>query len=304
MKRPYSRLGPGFALWMGIAATGCTPSNKVKPGQPELVSFGVVGPAGPVELTGDTPVPPLATFFAVFDRLLDASAIETIDDAGITPNAGVAIIETEGMSVDSSVLYVPNGDAKFTLIYPPGPSITITPVNGLPSASMVTVSLSPDHVRSHDQTQPFKAAEDVPETLSFTTEPLMVTIEVPAPEPVDSGMEADGGDADGGVDGGMAPTVTPAVDPDYVVNVAFNNQTADETEAAIAVTATVGATPVANLGATVARAMDSQSAWTVSPPATGWPAGATVTVTVGAAAADKFGKTLGTAATATLTVKP
>lgn len=303
MKRPFSLLGPGFALWMGIAAAGCTPSNKVKSGPPELVSFGVMGPEGPVELVteaGETLVPPLATFVAVFDRLLDAAAIETIDDdGGISPNQGVAIIESDGMAVESTVLYVPNGDAKFTLAYPPGPSITVMPVNGLPSASTVTVSLSPAHVRSHDKTQPFRAADGGMETLTFTTEPLMATIDVPAPEPVDSGMEDDAG-----ADGGTGATVTPSVDPDYVVNIAFNNQTADTTEATITAAATVAGVPVAALAATVARAMDSQSAWTVSPPMTGWPAGATVTVTVGAAAADKFGKTLGAAATATFTVKP
>lgn len=303
MKRPFSRLGPGFALWMGIAAAGCSPSNKVKSGPPELVSFGAVGPDGPVELVteaGENPVPPLAMFVAVFDRLLDASAIETIDDdGGISGNQGVALIESEGMPIDSTVVYVPNGDPVFTLFYPPGPSITITTVNGLPSASTVTVALNPDHVRSHDKTQPFRAADGGMETLSFMTEPLGAAIDVPAPVPVDGGTEADGG-----ADGGTGETITPPVDPDFVVNIAFNNQTADTTEATIAAAATVAGVPVANLGATVARAMDSQSAWTVSPPMTGWPAGATVTVTVGAAAADKFGKTLGAPATATFTVKP
>src|SRR5262245_19382410 len=67
MKRPLSRLGVGLALWVGAAAaTGCTPSNKVKPGQPVMLSFGVVDPTGaPVELeteAGPTLVPPLSTF--------------------------------------------------------------------------------------------------------------------------------------------------------------------------------------------------------------------------------------------------
>lgn len=308
MTRPG--LGLGFALWVGVAAAGCTPSNKVKPGEPVMVSFGVVGPDGaPVELeteAGRNPAPPLSKFFAVFDRLLDPAGIETLVDGSAEPNNGVATVTADGAEVASTVLYVPNGDAEFTLVYPPGPSITITPKMGLPSGAMVTVSLSADHVRSHDRTKPFKAGDNVPETLSFETEALAATIDVPQPPEGGGATDPDAGaDADGGVaaDGGAGPAPAPPVDPTFVANVTFNNNTADDTGATISASATVGGVAVAALGAVVARAPDSANVWTVSPPADGWPAGAVVTVTVGASAADLFGKTLGTAVTATFTVK-
>jgi hypothetical protein len=306
MKRPYARLGVGLALWLG-AATGCTPSNKVKPGQPVMLSFGVVDPTGtPVELeteAGPTLVPPLSTFHAVFDRLLDPTVIEEMKDAGLVGVEGVGVIDWAGRPVANIGRYVPNGDAKFTLIYPPGPSVDVIPTEGLPSDAMLTVSLNPEHVRSHDQTKAFKADEGVAETLTFTTEPLAVTITVPAPEAPDGGTEDDGGTGD---DGGAAPGVAPPVAADFAVAIAFNNQTAAATVGAIKVTATVGGAAVALPPAEIMAVQDEMNPalWTVPPPMAGWPAGAVVTVTVDTTAADKFEKTLGAAVTATFTVKP
>jgi hypothetical protein len=308
MKRPYARLGVGLALWFGAAAaTGCTPSNKVKPGQPVMLSFGVVDPTGmPVELeteAGPTLVPPLSTFHAVFDRLLDPTVIEELKDAGPVGVGGVAVIDWSGRPVANKGKYTPNGDAKFTLIYAPGPSVDVLPDEGLPSDSMLTVSLNPEHIRSHDQTMAFKVDDNVAETLMFTTEALAVTIAVPAPETPDGGADDDGG-ADG--DGGAAPGVAPPVAPDFIVPVTFNNQTAKATVDSIKVTATVGAVAVALPAAEVQAVQDEANAalWTVPPPKDGWPAGAVVTVTVDTTAADKFEKTLGAAVTATFTVKP
>ncbi len=306
MKRPYARLGVGLALWLG-AATGCTPSNKVKPGQPVMLSFGVVDPTGvPVELeteAGPTLVPPLSTFHAVFDRLLDPTVIEELTDGGPVGAAGVGVIDWAGRPVANSGKYTPNGDAKFTLIYAPGPSVDVLPDEGLPSDAMLTVSLNPEHVRSHDQKEAFKADDGVVDTLTFTTEPLAVAIAVPAPEAPDGGVDEDAGMD---VDGGAAPGVAPPVESDFAVAITFNNQTAAATVDAIKVAATVGGAPVALPAAEVQATQDPANAalWTVSPPTGGWPAGAVVTVTVDTTAADKFEKTLGAAVTATFTVKP
>jgi hypothetical protein len=309
MKRSLSRLGISWFFGLLVApGIACTPSNQVQPGAPVMLSFSVVDPLG-AEITlvteaGSNTVPPLSHFVATFDRLLDPTALEVIDSdgGGITPQAGVGKISWSGGAVDSNALYTPNGHHIFTLIYPKGPSITITPTLGLPSGSTVMVSLDSNKVRSHDQTTPFTPAADVAAILTFDTDPLAATVVVPESVPSDAGSGDDGG-ADGGADGG--PTlVMPPVDPDFVVHIPFNNQTADSTEAQVQVSATVASQPVANLGATIARDDTDPTGWAVTPPASGWPAGATVTVTVGAAAADNFARTLGTAVTATFTVKP
>jgi hypothetical protein len=279
-----------------------------------MLSFSVIDPSGAaIELVsdaGNATVPPLSHFVAEFDRLLDPTALEALDgDGGVTPRAGVGIIAWSGGSVDSNALYTPNGHHIFTLLYPKGPSIAIAPTLGLPSGSMVTASLDPNKVRSHDQTTPFTPAAGIAATLTFQTDPLTATVVVPPPEPSDAGGVDDAGADDGGADGGGSdggppPDVAPPVDPDFIVHISFNNLTADSTAAQIQVSATLAGQPIANLGATVARDDMDPAGWMVTPPASGWPAGATVTVTVGAAAADNFARTLGTAATGTFTVKP
>jgi hypothetical protein len=268
-----------------------------------MLSFAIVDPTGSVVDTapesGQVVVPPLSHFLALFDRLLDPSSLveigdETMEPLGnrtvLTSKAGVAVVESSNVSIPADTLYVPNGDARFdgaySLVFPPGPSITITPTSGLPSGSMVTATLDPTRVRSHDQQTSFKAADGVAMTLSFETEPLSATVDVPT-ETTDE-------------DGGTLPP--QPVMSDYVAHVTFNNLTADSTMNAITVTETNGGAAFA--GATVARDDASPSGWTVSPPTGGWPAGAALTITVGATAADNFMKTLGTAVTASFTVAP
>jgi hypothetical protein len=291
-----------------------------------MLGFSVVGPSGnTVDLmaeAGATPVPPLAHFVAVFDRLLDPTALETIDPDGgvirasITPNDGVAVAESNGTSIPTTTLYIPNGDYTFTLIYPKGPSITVNPTLGLPSGSPVTVALDPTKVRSHDQTKPFVAAEDagVMSTLSFDTEPLAVSVTVPQPAPPeddggtndDAGPDAGAGNS-GGDDGGMAGWVAPAVATDFAVKVLFNNLTDDAnkvTSGAMQVSATVAGAPVALSPPQIARDDADPAGWIISPPMDGWPPGAVVTVTIGAAAVDNFGKTLGAPVSEHFTVKP
>jgi hypothetical protein len=313
MKWPFWRLAIGTAILLVTATSGCTPENKIPAGAPLLVAFTVIGPEGNrlelVTEAGVSTVPPLSKFFALFDRILDATALETIeaDGGAIAAKEGVAQITWTGGPVASQTLYIPNGDPRFTLVpaifvglpFGNGPSLTVTPRNGLPSGSMVTVGLDPQKVRSHDQMTPFMPGDGGSSSLTFVTDPLMVTVVVPAVE------VPDGGDTDGGgSDGGASVGVAPPVDPDYVAHVTFNNQTAASTGPQIQVVGTVGGAAVAALGAVVAPDDMSRVGWTVSPPAAGWPARATVTITVGASAADNFGQTLGAPASASFTVKP
>jgi hypothetical protein len=87
--------------------------------------------------------------------------------------------------------------------------------------------------------------------------------------------------------------------------VVFNNLTDDPTGSAIKALGIVGGAAVQDLGAVVARsAEEGANVWTVSPPATGWPAGAAVAVSVGPTAVDRYGHTLAAAVTDTFTVKP
>ena len=320
MKWSFWNLMVGCAFAAMAASVGCTPSNKVPAGAPVLVNFVVVDPTGAaVDLTpteaGTTPqVPALSTFYALFDRLLDPTTLETIDSDGgtITPNQGVAVIQWSGGSVASHILYVPNSDAKFTLIpalfgipYANGPSITVSTTMdlGLPSDSAVTVGLDPGKVRSHDQATPFKVDDGVTSPVTFHTEPLTASIVVPVPEPSDAAAADDAGTDDASTgDGGTGASTPPPVDPAYVVHLSFNNFTADATAAQIRTTDMAG-TPI-DLGAVVARDDMDPTGWMVSPPSTGWPPGAAITITVGANAVDNFGIKLGAAASASFTVKP
>ncbi|MES1171779.1 MAG: hypothetical protein ABUL77_00955 [Bacteroidota bacterium] len=302
MKRLF--LFPGFAAVVGVLGVvgGCAPSTKVKAGAPVMLTFLVLDPAGaPIDLAPDggvAKVPPLSKVYALFDRLLDPVPLAQLDAGVPEPRPGVAIIDADGTAVPSKALYVPNGDPAFTVVpaafglpYANGPSVTITPSEGLPSgAAAVTVSLDPEKVRSHDQKMRFVVGPDAPETLTFSTESLAATIAVPAPEPPDGGA---GGD------------VAPPVDPDFVVQVSFNNLTSVATKDEIKVTATVEGAPVTFAAApAIGRDVMNPAVWNVTPPTAGWPAGASVTVTVTAAVSDNFQHTLGTAVSASFTVKP
>lgn len=314
MKPPCGSLTVGPLLAV-IAAFGCAPNNRVKPGAPVMVTFSVVDPTGSeVELVTEagamTPVPPLSFFYALFDRILDPTPLEELDgDGGITPKEGVANVEWSGGAIPVRSLYVPDGDRKFTLIpaafglpYANGPSLTVTPAMGLPSGSSVTVALEPSKVRSHDQATPFVAGEGVMTMLTFDTEPLMATVTVPAPEAPDAGSDDAGSDDAGSDDGGASSGTAPPVAADYVVNISFNNVTADATADAIQVTVTLAGAPVAGLDPPKARDTMNPANWTISPPEDGWPPGAVVTVTVGADAADTFQQTLAAPVSATFTV--
>ncbi|MBC8132844.1 MAG: hypothetical protein H7X95_07670 [Deltaproteobacteria bacterium] len=276
-----------------------------------MMSFSVVGPDGSmVETETDAgasiPVPPLSHFVAIFDRLLDPTTLLDVDeDAGTIepkpPTTRVAIITwLGGGSAESKTAYVSSNHHKFALFFPPGPSLTTTPLTGLPSGTGgITVTFDPDKVRSRDQSTPFAAAQGVKSSLVLVTEPLMVSFDVPVPDPADGGASDD----DAG-DGGSGPGMALPVPADFVAHVLFNNYTSADTAAAIEVTGTLAGVPIAALGAAVAADAENPASWTVSPPTTGWPSGAVITISVGAAAADRFGVALGAPASASFTVAP
>jgi hypothetical protein len=287
---------------------GCEPSNTVSTGAPVMLSFGAIGADGtPLMLVdaGKTlPTPPLARFQALFDRLPDPTTLENLDG---TPKAGLALVQAPVAApagVPSTTLYVPNGDKTFTLFLFPGPSLTVSPICGLPSGAAVTVTLDLQKVRSHDMTTPAVAAADASPVLSFTTEPLAVTTDLP---------EA------------TTDMPIPEVDAGQVVTLTFNNQVPGfvppdgqapapcgmlpSTMSHIHVAATLGGVPVTDLDAVVAPDAADPSKWSVSPPGTNsmgagqWPPGATVTVSVDAMATDQFAQPLGTEASASFKVK-
>src|SRR6185436_12031004 len=97
--------------------------------------------------------------------------------------AGIATVQSPAAlaGVAATTNFVPNGDSKFTLFLPAGPSITVIPTCGMPSGAAVTVTLDLQKVRSHDQKTLAVPAADAMPVLTFTTEPLSVTTDVPGP---------------------------------------------------------------------------------------------------------------------------
>jgi hypothetical protein len=275
-----------------LGGVGCQPSNNVASGPPELLSFMAIGPDGTAVTFTDAgaaaPVPPLAHFQALFDRLLDPTALEALDgDGGIEAQQGVVQV-TSTPPVDPltlNVTYTPNGVVPpndpdsgapvFVTALPVGPSIDVVPTAALPCATMVSVALNPAKIRSHDQAAAFVLKDaTVSSVLRFVTQPFTATITVPNP-----------------------PTT------DGVANVTLNTLVPGDVVGHIAVTVTVGGVAVPGFGPAVADATNANQ-WDVAPPDTGWPAGATVTVTVDAALADGYGATLGAAVSAAFEVAP
>lgn len=296
------------AIALGTACVGCTPSNTVKPGAPVLMSFGVVDTSGsPVETTGDAgaaPVPPLVHFVATFDRLLDPTTLE--DTAGMA-KAGVAFGQSDvaNTAINVTTTYVPNGDSKFFLLLPPGPSLTVAPTCGLPTAASVQVRLDLEKLRSHDQSAVTVPAPGVTSTLMFQTKPLEVSTDIPAPpDPIPVG----------------GPLLVATAMADFVVNVSFTAFTPGpsapsdcaalpSTLSHIHVSGTLAGVPVAVIDAVVAQDPMDPTHWTVSPPGTtadapgAWPVGVLITVTIDANATDTFGKSLGSETSASFMVQ-
>ena len=289
-----------------LGGTGCTPSNSVKSGAPVMLSFGPADSNGnAVSLTSDAgPVsaPPLVHFVAIFDRVLDGDSLDDAD--GGAPKAGLAASEYGAPAAPLPVIttYNPSGDSVFYGYSPPGPSLTVSAVCGLPTSSPVQIALDLTKFRSHDLSTVATVGPGVTSTLSFTTDALTATIDVPAPaEDPGAGLLEDH-------------------DPQTVVTVTFNDLTPSDaplpgcpappsTANHIHVGATLAGVPVLPFEAVVAPAANDPTKWNVSPPGTtadakgSWPAGALVTVTIDADASDIFQKTLGSPTTATFMVK-
>jgi hypothetical protein len=304
----------GCAIGLGAALGGCQPSNQVKPGSPVMLSFGPVDPTGaPVDLSGATgaaTVPPLSHFVAIFDRILDPTPLEDPGPDG-GAKAGVASFQYAGGPVGVTTNYVPDGDSQFFLEFAPGPSLTVfSNPPGLPSASAVMVGLDTQDLRSHDQKSPVMLAPGVVAGFMFTTDPLSVTTDVPAPVPPvtdDGGAAGDDGGTDAGAPGGA---VDPSLDPGLIVNVSFNDATPPTTISHIQVSGTQGGVPIVDLAAVVAQDPNDASHWTVAPPGTvppdtvgAWPPGAVITITIDAGATDTFGMPLGAPVSASFPVK-
>jgi hypothetical protein len=296
------------ATALGATLIGCEPSNTVPAGAPIMLSFGPLDPDGkPLVLLDEKgvtlPTPALVPFRALFDRLLDPTTLE--DTAG-HPKAGLATAQSAvavaGIPVTTN--FVPNGDSKNAVLLPPGPSITVSPICGLPSGAAVTVTLDLQKVRSHDQTTLAIAAADATPVLSFMTEPLAVATDLPeAMTDMTTGLP-----------------VPPEVDAGQTVNLIFNNRTPGDvpdpacaallsTKGHIHVAATIAGHPVGDLDAVVAPDPMDPTKWMVSPPGTtpdaagNWPPGADIKISVDATATDLFAQPLGTEASASFKVK-
>lgn len=292
-------------LGAALGGTACTPSNSVKSGAPVILSFGAVAadgitPVAFVTEAGVVPVPPLVHFVAVFDRLLDGDSLEDAD--GGVPKAGIASGDygTPVGPVPVTTNYVPDGDSTFFGYAPQGPSLTVSPVCGLPTGASVQIALDVTKLRSHDLSTVATLGEGVTSTLTFTTDALSATIDIPPPLDL--------------------PGLPVGNDPQTLVNVTFNDATPGptplpgcatlpSTATHIHVSATLAGVPVLPLEAVVAAVDGDPTQWTVSPPGTtadamgSWPAGALVTVTIDGTATDNFEVPLGSPTTASFTVR-
>jgi hypothetical protein len=291
-----------------IAWTGCQPSNDVPAGAPLLLSFTatapdgtalVFGPVGALGAVATGAASPASHFLAIFDRLLDPTQLSALDrDGGILPEGDIVRVAStpavDPLTVQAT--YTPNGfvpsldpDAGTPLFgsaLPEGPSLAVVPTAALPCGTTVSVALNPAKIRSHDQKTPFAPKDTtVPTQLTFTTEPFTATLGLPQPP------TADGGDDAGAEDAGTV--VSPGVPVDATATVTFNTLVGADAGDHIAVTVTVGTAVVPGFGPAVVDPANP-SVWNLVPPsAAGWPAGATVTVTVDGDVADGYGTKLG-----------
>jgi hypothetical protein len=313
--RPRTKRSLQVGTWaafvgLGLGASACEPSNKIPEGPPLVTEVLAFDPtAGPEILNGlvpiltDGPVYPLSPVVIIFDRLLDATALVDLDPDGgpeTKPKMGIATIDsTPGGALEAEAAYTPNGHHRLALFQPKGPNLRVIVASGagLPAAATVTVSLRAMAVRSHDRNNTFivqppsvdggawggqtdaGAGGELVPVVTFQTQPIMASFTVPPADPMAAG----------------AMPTEPA-------KVTFNVTTGDDAGTHIQATATVAGAPVA-VTATVARDEMDPLSWNVSPPTAGWPAGATVTITVDAGLTDTYGVMMGAAANATFVVQ-
>jgi hypothetical protein len=291
-----------------------------------MVSFGAVDMAAPldpvagpaylttVDAAGIPVIPPRSEFIAIFDRLLDPSLLEDAATSTALPGLATVSSAVPGVVLDASTIYAPGGDATFHVLLPAGPSFTVIPSCGLPAGTSGSVQLTTAAFVSHDGKTPVALAPGVTSALAFKTQPLAVSIGVPAAT----------ADPLGG------PDVPGKATPDTSITLSFNNLTPPGTDSSptpfsapctffpgltiasrIHATATAaGGVPTPVAAVITQNPMDATQ-WVVAPPGTGadgtggaWPDGATITITVDAAAVDVFNQPLGADQTASFVVAP
>ena len=272
-RKPLPRVAAiAGALWLA----GCVEADKA--GTPHLYSFDLLDTSGtPVMKDPDAAVftaSPRVTFRAVFTDLLDFTQIVDVDAGVALP--GLMTITTAG---DQTLMttYTHNGHHKFnTPMFfggnTTGPNITSAPQPGLHSGATVSVALDVTRLRGRDG-KPLIIDQGVPPTLVFETERFGVK-----GEPNEMPFAAD-----------HAFVVTASNIPAAMFATKFSaSSTVDVTVTPVEVTVTVDETDPAK--------------FLVAPAAGMWPAGALITVTIAADAADQFGAVLGAVVLLTFSV--
>src|SRR5581483_10449951 len=136
MIRLFWRLAPEMVLCLAIAGSvGCSdPNNSVPAGPPVLTSWSVLDATG--ASVDVTPVDGSAVQIngfvhlnALFDRLLDGSAVTTLDGGVDQGTADAVTIVTSPAlpagTLTVNTIYTPNG-GSIGLFYPLGPSLATT----------------------------------------------------------------------------------------------------------------------------------------------------------------------------------
>lgn len=247
------------ALWLG----GCIEADKA--GTPRLLAFDIIDATGsPVMKDPDAAVftaTPRASFTAVFDNVLDFTQIVDVEAGVGLP--GLVTITVKGVPAATSTIYTPNGSQKYHLITAPGPNITATPTDGLPSGASVVVALDTARLRGRNG-QPLIVDPALPAQISFETAPFGVT--------------------------GEMSDMPFAADHAFVITT--SNIPGEAFATKVSATSTVATVP-APVDVTVTASEEDPTSFTVAPTAGMWPAGAKITVAVAADAADAFGVALG-----------
>jgi hypothetical protein len=271
-RRTLRRAWPGVL----IGVLGCGGADGPS-GPPVLVAVDVFDATGsPLQLDAAAPAPISArvSFVFRFDRLLDPTELEEIVDGKPVPAKDVARIEASG-EPEAVTTYIPNGHAKFKLIFAAGPALIVSPQPTLPSGAQVLVSLDRERILGKDGAGPFVPGEGVADTLQFSTVPFAALI---APmEPPAQGQPVAGKSG---------------------VSVTFNNLPGQgiESQISIEVFDAAGAA-LPEVEAKVTADAADPTRWLVTPLDGSWPAGARVKVRVAREAADALGVTMADSAT-------
>lgn len=293
-----STLVAGLAISCTLLGSACEKRQEVKPGPPVLKMFRVYVAGG--EFTdllnpGDAGAPasfaPLTKgagiyMAAIFDRLLDPVKLESCDgtaggpkppcaDGGaLTGIPGAVTASWPGMgAISINHIYDPGGDLKTD---PPGPSLTLFPSPGVPSGAKVTFKLD-NKVITSKKGEGFTGTD----TFNIDTDPLEVKFNIPEPDPVTMMLKPQNGY--------------------FSVKATFNNTPGPNAGKNITVTDSTGKALAITAKPDSASSRDSlaiEMTRTDPEKPVEWPAGETLTVSIGMDADDLFGVKLGMPVTA------